>query len=40
MEHKDFKDVFLEAWNTPQRRTDPAMRIAPKLKIAMKHLKE
>jgi hypothetical protein len=40
MEHKDFKDVFLEAWNTPQYKTDPAMRITAKLKITRKHLKE
>jgi diadenosine tetraphosphatase ApaH/serine/threonine PP2A family protein phosphatase len=40
MEHSNFKDVFLEAWNTPQYKTDPSMWITAKLKIARKHLKE
>jgi hypothetical protein len=39
MKHKEFKDAFLEAWNTHHHRIDPAMRITAKLKIARKHLK-
>jgi hypothetical protein len=40
MEHENFKEVFLEAWNTLQHRTDLALKISAKLKLSRKHLKE
>jgi hypothetical protein len=40
MEHKDFQDVFSEAWGFPMRKTDPGQRLTTKLKVARKHLKE
>jgi hypothetical protein len=40
MEHENFKEVFLEAWNTPQHRTDLDLKISEKMKLSRKHLKE